>query len=142
MLTKLLYRTLPDYFPAGSAYAHFPFLVPNRMKDNLVKNNPKIVNNYTWTRPGQPSSTITIDTYAAVNEVVTDSSFMSSYNDKIFNIVKASLTVCHRRLSRLATLRITWMRKGTRSWQKPIDCWVRQPGETRSPHPPFGCFLD
>ena len=115
MLTKLLYRTLPDYFPAGSAYAHFPFLVPNYMKDNLAHNNPKIVDNYIWTRPELPSSTIVVDTYPAVNEVVTDSSFMSSYNDKIFNIVKASLTVCHQCLLRLATLGMTWMRKGTRN---------------------------
>ena len=141
MLTKLLFRTLPDYFPAGSAYAHFPFLVPNYMKDNLVRNNPKIVNNYTWTRPGQPSSSIAIDTYPAVNEVVTDSSFMSSYNDRIFNIAKASLTVCHQRLSRLATLMMTWMRKGTRSRQKPINCWARQPGKTPS-HYPYRCQLD
>jgi hypothetical protein len=115
MLTKLLYRTLPDYFPASSAYAHFPFLVPSYLKDYLVQKNDKTVNNYTWTRPGQPSSTITIDTYVAVNEIVTDSSFMSSYNDKIFNIVKTSFAVCRQRLSRLATLRITWMKKGTRS---------------------------
>ncbi|KAG6826258.1 hypothetical protein H0H92_000522, partial [Tricholoma furcatifolium] len=26
LLTKLLFRTLPDNYPAGSAYAHFPFL--------------------------------------------------------------------------------------------------------------------
>ena len=32
MLTKLLFRTLPDYYPAGSTYAHFPFLVPSKMK--------------------------------------------------------------------------------------------------------------
>ena len=28
LLTKLLFRTLPDYYPVGSAYAHFPFLDP------------------------------------------------------------------------------------------------------------------
>ena len=37
LLTNLLFRTLPDYYPTGSVYAHFPFLEPSYMKDNLER---------------------------------------------------------------------------------------------------------
>ncbi|KAJ7853500.1 heme peroxidase [Mycena olivaceomarginata] len=54
MLTKLLFRTLPAYYPARSAYAHFPFLDPVYMKDYMSKNSPKLVDKYIWTRPTPP----------------------------------------------------------------------------------------
>ena len=50
MLTKLLFRHLPEYYPFGSAYAHFPFLVPESMKEAMeARNGP--VDEYVWTRP-------------------------------------------------------------------------------------------
>lgn len=36
-LTKLLFRTLPNHYPVGSAYAHFPFFVPDIFKERLHK---------------------------------------------------------------------------------------------------------
>ncbi|KAJ6504060.1 hypothetical protein DFH09DRAFT_1335495 [Mycena vulgaris] len=38
MLTKLLFRTLPEYYPLRSAYAHFPFLDPNYMREHMQAN--------------------------------------------------------------------------------------------------------
>ncbi|GJE92324.1 linoleate 10R-lipoxygenase domain-containing protein [Phanerochaete sordida] len=51
MLTKLLFRTLPDCYPAGSAYAHFPFLTPRRMRAALADRDAGLVAQYAWTRP-------------------------------------------------------------------------------------------
>ncbi len=49
MLTKLLFRTLPKFYPAGSAYAHFPFMVPEAMEKAAEGLN--IAQEYIWTRP-------------------------------------------------------------------------------------------
>ena len=49
MLTKLLFRTLPQHYPAGSAYAHFPFLVPSRMRSAMEARGT--AGAYTWDRP-------------------------------------------------------------------------------------------
>ncbi|KAI0696645.1 heme peroxidase, partial [Cytidiella melzeri] len=50
MLTKLLFRHLPQYYPPGSTYAHFPFLVPETMKASMAKRHGPL-DDYTWTRP-------------------------------------------------------------------------------------------
>lgn len=50
MLSKLLFRHLPEYYPPGSAYAHFPFVVPETMRGYIVAQG-RLENDYTWTRP-------------------------------------------------------------------------------------------
>ena len=70
LLTKLLFRTLPDYYPAGSAYAHFPFLDPSYMKKNLEETNPDLASKYTWTRPRPYAPTVVIETFAGVQQVL------------------------------------------------------------------------
>lgn len=57
MLTKLLFRTLPEFYPPGSAYAHFPFMVPERVKESMQKRGDP-VDDYTWTRPTGPQPVI------------------------------------------------------------------------------------
>jgi len=59
MLSKLLFRHLGDYYPAGSAYAHFPFMVPRTMKQYVAK-LPVVdtVKKYTWTRPVLPAGPV------------------------------------------------------------------------------------
>ncbi|KAI0338309.1 heme peroxidase [Trametopsis cervina] len=64
MLTKLLFRHLPEYYTPGSAYAHFPFLVPEMMKLNMEKRQGPVAD-YIWSRPisgmpilPQPSSSL------------------------------------------------------------------------------------
>ena len=51
MLVKLLFRHLPEYYPPGSAYAHFPFMVPETMREYIREQECASENDYTWTRP-------------------------------------------------------------------------------------------
>ncbi|KAI0313699.1 heme peroxidase [Amylostereum chailletii] len=84
MLTKLLYRHLPDYYPAGSAYAHFPFLVPKTMKGYLVKQGDDVVKSYTWTRPVLPAALVaTIETFAGVERVLREPVFESTVMSRL-----------------------------------------------------------
>ncbi|XP_006456120.1 hypothetical protein AGABI2DRAFT_195360 [Agaricus bisporus var. bisporus H97] len=48
MLTKLLFRTLPDQYPAGSVLAHFPFNIPTKMHDVLAARNDGSLQRYRW----------------------------------------------------------------------------------------------
>ncbi|KZT06599.1 heme peroxidase [Laetiporus sulphureus 93-53] len=51
ILGKLLSRSLPGYYPAGSAYAAFPFMVPKTMKGYVEKLPEQgLVEKYTWER--------------------------------------------------------------------------------------------
>lgn len=86
MLTKLLFRTLPNHYPVGSAYAHFPFLDPVYMRENVAK-NPDVLKKYTWTRPQRLPVTTVIDTFSGVERILSDHQFMSAYNNRMFNIV-------------------------------------------------------
>ncbi|KAJ7740925.1 heme peroxidase [Mycena maculata] len=73
MLTKLLFRTLPEYYPARSAYAHFPFLDPLYMRDHMRANNAKLATQYVWTRPPLPphaENVVVVKTPAGVREVL------------------------------------------------------------------------
>lgn len=51
MLSKLLFRHLPEYYPPGSAYAHFPFMVPETMRGYIRELECASEDDYTWTRP-------------------------------------------------------------------------------------------
>ncbi|KAG1740940.1 heme peroxidase [Suillus lakei] len=53
MLTKLLFRMLPDHYPAGSVYAHFPFLTPEFLASSMAKvpRRAEIRHLYDWDRP-------------------------------------------------------------------------------------------
>ena len=59
-LTRLLFRTLPQYYPSGSSYSHFPLLVPEKVKgyfEAMTKRQAEagvkegVVGKYTYTRP-------------------------------------------------------------------------------------------
>jgi len=87
MLTKLLFRTLPDYYPAGSTFAHFPFLVPDVIKKCMEKHLVNRLDKYTWIRPPVPKGFVTVDTYDGVSQVTTEKSkFMSGYDNRLSNI--------------------------------------------------------
>ncbi|TFK47330.1 heme peroxidase [Heliocybe sulcata] len=51
MLTKLLFRHLPEYYPRDSAYAFFPFMVPEYMKKEMGERDPEVVGRYSWEKP-------------------------------------------------------------------------------------------
>lgn len=92
LLTKLLFRTLPEHYQRGSAYAHFPFLDPVFMREeNLAKTNPSLVDKYIWTRPRQDSPTVPFDTLESVKKVLKDPHFVSAYDHRLYNVVKPFL---------------------------------------------------
>ena len=70
----MLFRHLPDYYPTGSAYAHFPFYVPEFIKEALTKlDNPDIsVEKYNWSRPEKLAPIVAVDSYDKVSKVLTD----------------------------------------------------------------------
>ncbi|KAG1901545.1 heme peroxidase [Suillus fuscotomentosus] len=53
MLTKLLFHMLPDHYPVGSVYAHFPFLTPEFLASSMtnVPHGAEIRHLYNWDRP-------------------------------------------------------------------------------------------
>jgi len=91
LLTKLLFRTLPDYYPAGSAYAHFPFLDPVYMKDHLEKMNPKLAEKYSWERPQPRRPAVPIDTFADAIQVLKAPHFVSAYDSRLFKALEPVL---------------------------------------------------
>ncbi|KZV68980.1 heme peroxidase [Peniophora sp. CONT] len=71
ILTRLLVTTLPDYYPPGSAYAHFPFMVPEKMKGYAAKIPDNVVAKYTWTKPAAPAGpTIVVRKLEEVRKVL------------------------------------------------------------------------
>ena len=92
LLTKLLFRTLPDYYPIGSAYAHFPFLDPTFMKKNLEEKDPDLASKYTWTRPRPHAPTVVVESYAGVQKVLMGEDFVSAYDKRLFLTVEPVLT--------------------------------------------------
>jgi len=87
MLTKLLFRTLPDYYPAGSAFAFFPFLVPPFAKDSLAKLPNSPVDKYNWSRPPVPTDVIVATSYQDVGTALVDTeNFQSGFDEKIKTI--------------------------------------------------------
>jgi linoleate 10R-lipoxygenase len=82
MLTKLLFRHLPDHYPVRSAYAHFPFLVPTRMMEDMAKRSDDLVKKYTWTRPGQAKGLVTAVTHAQVSKLLEDTQNFNSIHEK------------------------------------------------------------
>lgn len=54
IIGRMLGRTLPGYYPADSAYKHFPFMVPKTMKGYVSKQPDGNVSQYNWERPKGP----------------------------------------------------------------------------------------
>jgi len=87
ILNKLLFRTLPDYYPAGSAYALLPFLVPTFAKDHLAELPMSSVDKYNWSRPALPKVSIVASSYQDVGTVLVDKdTFQSGFDGKIKHI--------------------------------------------------------
>lgn len=53
MLSKLLFHLLPDQYPAGSIYAHFPFMTPDFMRPCIVSRSTDLLVYYNFSRPSQ-----------------------------------------------------------------------------------------
>ncbi|KAG0695853.1 heme peroxidase [Suillus ampliporus] len=81
MLTQLLFRMFPDHYPAGSVYAHFPFLTPDFLVSNMAK-APHIAENlhlYDWDRP------LTIQ-QAALSKAAADLKVVEDYERRLSNL--------------------------------------------------------
>ncbi|KAJ3806797.1 heme peroxidase, partial [Lentinula lateritia] len=91
MLTKLLFRHFPAYYPARSAYAHFPFLDPVYMEKELQKRG--IADQYIWTRPRPPvgvqkGEVLVISNYQEVTKILsTPQDWRSDYDLKLGTVV-------------------------------------------------------
>ncbi|KIJ60758.1 hypothetical protein HYDPIDRAFT_116812 [Hydnomerulius pinastri MD-312] len=84
MLTKLLFGLLPAQYPAGSAYAHFPFLTPEFMRPRIASRPQETVDSYKWSRPGQTvekSSHISDDAFV-------EGRFQDIYGKRLLKLTK------------------------------------------------------
>jgi len=78
MLARLLFRHLPNNYPARSAYGHFPFMVPKKMKECVKELLGDIEPKYDWCRPAVPvGSPILARTYSEVKQLFSESAFTS-----------------------------------------------------------------
>jgi hypothetical protein len=92
MLTKLLFRTLPQYYPRRSAYAHFPFLTPKSMEPHMMERDPEETAKYIWLRPEPLRTAYPIVDYSSVKRILSDSSpYLSSYESQKFAIIQPAL---------------------------------------------------
>ncbi|KAJ3785898.1 heme peroxidase [Lentinula aff. detonsa] len=91
MLTKLLFRHFPAYYPARSAYAHFPFLDPVYMEKEL--RNRGTADQYIWARPRPPvgvqvGEVSVIDSYDAVTKILSaPQDWKADYDLKLGTVV-------------------------------------------------------
>ena len=92
MLSKLLFRTLPQYFPRGSAYSHFPFLDPKFMQKHMSEINSTQAAKYTWSRPKPVAPTFPVCDLGSVKRVLTDPlTYKSGYEARKFTVVEPAL---------------------------------------------------
>ncbi|KIY52209.1 heme peroxidase [Fistulina hepatica ATCC 64428] len=105
ILTRLLFRTLPNHYNAKSVYAHFPFLQPAFLKQEKKVKNP---DNYDWERHA-PRHVTTFRTREAARLVLSDSrTFVSSYDERLKEIVGTLIDT--RTVSKLLVAKIdTWV---------------------------------
>ncbi len=68
LLTKLLFRTLPDHYTPRSTYAHFPFLDPTYMKSNSGI-APEVLAKYDWNRH-PATTTVAVNAYDDVKAIL------------------------------------------------------------------------
>jgi linoleate 10R-lipoxygenase len=79
MLTKLLFRHLPDHYPVRSTYAHFPFLVPEKMREAAHDHSSNVESKYEWNRPPVPvGPTIPATKYSDVQQLLSNPAIFHS----------------------------------------------------------------
>jgi hypothetical protein len=79
MLTKLLFRHLPYNYPERSTYAHFPFMVPKKMKESAAKLPGNLEPKYDWRRPDVPVGlTLVAKKYSDVQQLLAEPAVFTS----------------------------------------------------------------
>lgn len=91
MLTKLLFRTLPRHYTARSAYAHFPFLDPAYIKEEMWLKSPQEVVKYDWNLPRTPKGLAVVDSYREVERVLSSPAYNSGYKQRLRMITPGSI---------------------------------------------------
>jgi linoleate 10R-lipoxygenase len=69
ILTKLLFNTLPDYYPPGSVRALFPFLTPTKVRAFMSKRKEDLTA-YDWGRPSAPVPPVPVRSLMGVRSVL------------------------------------------------------------------------
>ena len=90
VLTKLLYRTLPNSYTARSTYARFPFVVPSTMRDYLAKLVDSPVQEYTFNRPPVALPVVVAKDYRSVSIVSKSGEFVSRPREKLESLAGVS----------------------------------------------------
>ncbi|KDQ09782.1 hypothetical protein BOTBODRAFT_507785 [Botryobasidium botryosum FD-172 SS1] len=79
MMSKVLFRTLPDYYPDNSVFAHFPFMTPAQMEIHLAKLG--LAKQYDFERPAKRGRAWTVVAYSTLQAVLSDpTTYESTYN--------------------------------------------------------------
>jgi linoleate 10R-lipoxygenase len=95
MLTKLLFRTLPSCYPAGSVYSHFPFIVPEYLKTRFVHLPENVMDKYLWPKPSVDQECRTVDTLSQVLQVLSNKDqYKSEYRDRLRHLTKNAHLDC------------------------------------------------
>lgn len=80
----MLYRTLPGCYPADSAYAKFPLLVPSFLRERLPV---RTAAEYDWSKPSLPNASINVSAYRDARTMLADENiFEAGYNVRIAKI--------------------------------------------------------
>lgn len=99
MLTKILFRVLPDHYPAGSTYAHFPFIVPPTMRNFLSKLVDSPVAKYTYARPGVAPPVEVVEGFETIRDVIKRKDVFESTADRRLLILTKGVKVDIRLVS-------------------------------------------
>ncbi|KIM21658.1 hypothetical protein M408DRAFT_29362 [Serendipita vermifera MAFF 305830] len=103
-----LFRTLPDYYPNGSIYAHFPFITPNEMKIWLTK--MELADQYSFTPlhrdPVRPM--VPIDAAKEVKQVLTDAATLKTTYDNALSSREAEASLSGSARSQGISKRVPW----------------------------------
>jgi len=79
ILTKLLFRHLPDYYPSGSTFAHFPFLVPGKMRGYAQELPGDVDLKYDWNYPAPPvGPTVVVSRHSEVQRLFASPAIFTS----------------------------------------------------------------
>ncbi|KAK7062576.1 hypothetical protein VNI00_000064 [Paramarasmius palmivorus] len=134
MLTKLLFRTLPDHYEPRSAYAHFPFMEPSYMKKEVEKRDNKTgkkeVSKYVWERPPPARSTTVIGNYDGVQKVL-QAEFVTGQERRLQGILNHSVPDTKLTQQLLFANRDEWSRYFVSATKTLIQSRsIKSPGQT------------
>ncbi|KJA25365.1 hypothetical protein HYPSUDRAFT_64946 [Hypholoma sublateritium FD-334 SS-4] len=89
LLTRLLFRALPDHYPQRSTYAHFPFMQPEFVRAMFGGDRVDQLLKYDWTRPHARPEVISVGTFATVKRILENPGvYTPLFESKLFTVVQ------------------------------------------------------